>query len=164
MTRSGVTIFSLKNNTINPELITSIETKEKDPHRLRLKVIADEFLWLKEKYPPSLIVLERGFGRFHNSTQAIFKVHGVINYLFNDIEQIYYPPKTIKLTIINGNASKELIKKIIKVVYPEVHFNNDDESDSFAVGLTYFIKNKIIEWDKESLRKQLRNKKHKKGV
>lgn len=158
MTRSGVTIFSLQNKTISPELITSIETKEKDPHRLKLKAIADEFLWLKEKYPPSLIVIERGFGKFHNSTQAIFKVHGVVNYLFNEIDQIYYPPKTIKLTIINGNASKELIRKIIKVAYPEVHFNNNDESDSFAVGLTYFIKNNFIEWDKNELRKKIKKK------
>jgi Holliday junction resolvasome RuvABC endonuclease subunit len=45
-----------------------------------------------------------------------------------------------------GNMTKDEIKDIIMNKYPKVNFENLDESDSFSVGLCYFIKNGIIKW------------------
>ena len=156
MSCSGVTVFDYTNKKLEPILTMSIKTKDNQKHPQRLKTIADYFLELKNRYPPEIIVIERGFGRFNNSTQAIFKTHGVVNYIFYDVEQIYYPPKTVKEAIARGDATKLYIQKMLLVAYPEVQFNNNDESDSFAVGLTYFIKNNLIEWNKEELKKELR--------
>lgn len=153
---SGVTIFNL--NNCQPVYIGSIKTNPKQTHGKRLKYIEDEVIKLTNKFEPEFIAIERGFSRFNTSTQVIYRVHGVINKFFHNVEQIYFPPKTIKETIIRGDATKKLIKEIIQVAYPNIEFNNDDESDSFAVALTYLIKNKYIEWDKNELVKQLKNK------
>lgn len=161
MDDSGIAIFD---NKANPIHICSIKTNEKQTHGERLKYIADKILELREKYPTKIIVIERGFSRFNTSTQVIYRVHGIINMIFHDCKQIYYPPKTIKEAILKGNATKLQILNVIKNRYPDVKFStievksketkevqikeNDNESDAFAVGLTYFIKNGIINWEK----------------
>lgn len=151
---SGVTIFNL--DTLEPVHISSIKTSDKDTHGKRLKNIADTLIGFRKSYQPSIIVIERAFSRFNTSTAAIYKVHGVTNYLFHDIEQIYYPPKTVKESVIKGDATKQFVRDMVQVAYPNVKFENEDESDSFAVALTYMIKNKYITWDKNELKNKLK--------
>lgn len=152
---TGVTVFDFE--SLKPVLIMNISTshfKKSVSHGLKLKYIEDEFIKLIETYPPSLIILERTFNRFPTATAVLYKVHGVINKIFHEYEQIYYSPKTVKECIINGSASKELVQKKILEKYPEIIFNNDDESDSFAVALTYLIKNNLLAWEKSTLYKK----------
>jgi Holliday junction resolvasome RuvABC endonuclease subunit len=151
MDNTGVTIFD---SDYNPIHITSISTNKKHTHGKRLYVIAQELLKLKDQYPPCVIAIERGFSRFNTSTQVIYRVHGLINYLFHDVEQVYYPPKKVKEAIIRGDASKARVREVIESKYPEVKFDNEDESDSFAIGITYLIENKLISWSKSSVKKK----------
>jgi Holliday junction resolvasome RuvABC endonuclease subunit len=146
MENTGVTIFDL--NTYEPIHISSIPTNKKHTHGKRLYIIAQELIKLKDKYPPSMVAIERGFSRFNTSTQVIYRVHGLINYLFYDVEQVYYPPKKIKEAIIRGDATKKLVRQMIENKYPDVKFDDEDQSDAFAIGLTYLIENKLIKWNK----------------
>jgi Holliday junction resolvasome RuvABC endonuclease subunit len=77
----------------------------------------------------------------------LYRVHGIINFLFWDCEQIYYTPKTIKKFILSGNATKKQVQEKIKEVYKDIEFENEDESDSCAICLTYFIDKGIIKWN-----------------
>lgn len=147
MENTGVTIFDF--NTYEPVKVTSISTNKKHTHGKRLYIIAQELVKLKDQYPPSIVVIERGFSRFNTATQVIYRVHGLINYLFHDVEQIYYPPKKIKEVIIKGDASKKVVREIIESKYLNIAFENEDESDSFAIGLTYLIEKKFIKWTKK---------------
>lgn len=158
MTCSGVTIFDLFGNSVYIGHVTTehLKTKKNFEYGERLKHVADFLLELKEKYPPEKVCIERTFNRFNISTAVLYRVHGVAHYIFQDVEQIYYAPKEIKATILNGKATKKQIQDEIKRRYPNIKFNeiklkkdkkkeeSKDESDSFAIGLTYFIKNKII--------------------
>jgi Holliday junction resolvasome RuvABC endonuclease subunit len=146
MENTGVTIFNMENN--EPIHISSIPTNKKHTHGKRLYIIAQELISLKDKNPPSIVAIERGFSRFNTSTQVIYRVHGLINYLFYDVEQVYYPPKKIKEAIIRGDATKKLVRQVIESKYPNVKFDDEDQSDSFAIGLTYLIENKLIKWSK----------------
>lgn len=56
--------FCIFDENMNPVLIDSIPTKKSQSHGKRLKVIADKLAELKQKYPPEVIVIERGFSRF----------------------------------------------------------------------------------------------------
>jgi len=149
MENTGVTIFDLSTDEPTPIHISSIATNKKHTHGKRLYYIAKELMELKEIYPPSIITIERGFSRFNTSTQVIYRVHGLVNYLFHNVEQVYYPPKKVKEAIIRGDASKKLVRQIIESKYPEVTFEDEDQSDSFAVALTYIIINKIIIYKKK---------------
>jgi len=146
--------FCIFNEDMNPVLIDSIPTKKSQSHGKRLKVIAIKMAELKTNYPTKTIVIERGFSRFNMATQVIYRVHGVTNLIFHDCEQIYYPPKTVKEAILGGNATKKQVQEEIKKRYPDLVFKNDDESDSVAVGITYFIKTGKLEWVKDVVIKE----------
>ena len=138
---SGVTIFS---NDARAVLITNVDTKDEKTHPLKLNKIAKFLLDLKEKYPPERIIIERGFYRYAASTEAIYKVCGVVQYLFWDVPQIFYPPMTVKKVVGGkGNIKKDELRDIIEKKY-KVSFCNTDESDSFAVGICYFKSKGII--------------------
>jgi Holliday junction resolvasome RuvABC endonuclease subunit len=143
MSNTGVAIFDLQGNFVK---VCSVATKDKDSHGKRLKVIADFLLELKEIYPAKVVVIERAFSRFNTSTAVIYRVHGVVQYLFYDILQIYYPPKLIKAELLGGKSTKKQIQDEIIKQYPDIKFDNEDESDAMSVALTYFSrKNKGLE-------------------
>lgn len=142
---SGVCIFTNEGKFIKA---FTIDTNGEKEIRLKLKIIGKKFLDIIKEYPPDIVVIEQGFTLYNASTQAIFRVHGLVNYLFADYEQIYYPASTVKKIVGGkGNMNKENIYYLIKEKYPHVKLYNFDESDAFSVGLAYFIKKGIIKWD-----------------
>lgn len=168
LTCTGVTIYNLDTKefvyvgSFNTEKIR-IKKAQKDYgiylNSLKLKQKHDWLIELKKKYPPSIVAIERGFSHHNTSTQTIYRVHGMVNLMFHDLPQIYYPPKTVKEAIYKGDATKAQVQKVIKNNFVDVEFANDDESDSFAVALTYLIKNSLIEFVKPIVTKEKRKKK-----
>ena len=112
----------------------------------KLRFIYEELIKLTEKYPPSVAVIERGFTRFNKSTQVVFRVHGIFNLVFSEVDNIYYPAKTIRETLYKGNASKEEVADILSK-HLNIKFNSDDESDAMAVAYAYLVKNGL-KWTK----------------
>lgn len=151
MSCSGVAIFNQDGKCIH---VCSIPTKDKDSHGRRLVVIATAFNELRKQYPVDKVIIERGFSQYNTSTQVIYRVHGLVNYLFADVEQIYYPPKKVKATLVSGTATKKMVQDYVKKQFPHIkltiipkkdkktkqvnYVENEDESDAIAVGLTYF--------------------------
>lgn len=146
MGQTGLVVFNLDN--ITPVLIDSFKPKSSDNYGEKLNFIASSIRDIVKKYPPKIVVIERGFSKHNHSTQVTFRVHGLINYLFYKYEQIYYPPTTIKASILKGNAPKEEIRNKINENFPDIVFKNEDESDAFSVGLCYLIQNNLINWEK----------------
>lgn len=109
-----------------------VKTRQKDTHGIRLKTQGDVFLSLLEEFKPIVVGIEKGFTNHNNSTQIIFRVHGVANYSFCDYEQIYYQNKTVKKFFTgNGNAGKpEMMEEVKKRYGIEV---TNDEADAIAV-------------------------------
>lgn len=98
------------------------------------------------------VVIERGFSRFNNVTQALFRVVGVVEmtlskYGFMDVE--FIAPTSIKKTITgNGKASKKDVEKAVRKYLPKkqkkVKFESDDCSDAVAVGISWAIEKEFI--------------------
>lgn len=148
LSNTGITIM---NDSFNPIHIASIKTTDKNTRGQRLWIIGQEFLKLKELYEPKIIVVEDRFSRFRRETQALDNVHGVMRYLFKDIEPISYAPNTIKQIVTgHGHAKKELVKNVVLYNYPNVKFKNNDESDSMAILCCYLIKENLIKWIKRT--------------
>jgi len=144
---SGVCIFTNDGKFVRA---FTIDTNGEKETKLKLKIIGNKFKEIAKEYPPDIIILEQGFTLYNPSTQAIFRVHGLVNFLFADFEQIYYPASTVKKVVGGkGNMTKEEIYYAIKEKYPKVRLQNYDESDAFAVGLTYLIKKGTIKWDEK---------------
>jgi Holliday junction resolvasome RuvABC endonuclease subunit len=138
---TGVCIFTNDGKFVKA---ITIDTNAEKETKLKLKMIGKKFISLMKTYPPSVVVIEQGFTLYNTSTQAIFRVHGLANYLFYKYEQIYYAATTVKKTIGGkGNMGKEALHDVIIKENPDLKFNSFDESDAFSVGKTYFVKKGI---------------------
>ena len=142
LSNSGGCVFTTEGKPLH---LFSIFTSSKLEHKDRLRTIGDRLLEVKNKYDIDTVVLESGFSRFSISTQALFKVQGVVSYLFSDCSQKNYAPSSIKKVVTgNGRADKKEVEIYVKKIWPNIQIANDDESDALAVGLCYFIKTGII--------------------
>jgi len=142
LVNTGGSIFDEKGNVIE---IFSVPTSSRDLIQVRLKKIADFFIDLKKRYEFKLVVMEEGFVKFNLVTKQIYRATGVINCLLWKSEQIYIPATTVKKTVTgSGKADKSQVQKYVQEQWKDVTINNDDESDSLAVGLTYFKQQGIL--------------------
>ena len=150
LSNTGIVVFDEYGNWVK---LQSIDTHKDEGHPLKLKHIADDLIKIKKKYKPSLVVIEQGFTRFNRSTQALYKVHGLVNYLFSDVEQLYYASTSVRKKVLGkGNVNKKELQDFINQEYPEVPFDDLDQSDAFALGLCYFKeKRSIVENDQKNL-------------
>lgn len=138
MSNTGLVIF--KNiDKVDVVFITSIDTHDGKNHQEKLKILADEIIKLREIYSPQIAVSEKGFYRYAASTEAIYKCHGLIAYLLWDIELIEYSPMSIKKGVVGkGNVKKEDVRDYIIKEYPNLVFEDLDQTDAMSVGLFYF--------------------------
>lgn len=139
-------------------------TKKNKGLHLNAVKLKEVVAWIKpiiKKYPPFIVSIERMFSRFPMETQAIAKATGVIQCLLWNVPQYLYPPKSVKLAIIHGTASKELLMEEILKRYPKLVMKNDDESDAVAVALCFLIDKELIKWEKSIVEKKKRKSKKK---
>lgn len=142
LSSTGVAIF---NQDGSIKKLVTIETDSKSETQIRLKKIGSELLKIKKEFPSKVVVVESGFTRYNISTQQLFKCHGVAQYIFSDIEQVYYYPMTIrKIVCGKGNVKKEFMRDFILEKYGNIKFRNFDESDAFSIGVCWFIDNGIL--------------------
>lgn len=142
---TGIAIFDQKVNLIE---IQSIKTNPKETHGNRLKQIADTLIELREKYDTNLVIIERAFSLHNTATQVLYRVHGIVNYIFCDCQQVYYAPNAIKKTITGeGKADKSQVQKVLNDLYPNVKFKDYDQSDAVAIGITHFIKEGTLNYE-----------------
>lgn len=165
---TGIAIYNLDTqefvyiSSFNTEKIYATkDNKGLHLNALKLKKIADWMKVIIKEYPPYIASIERMFSRFPKETQAIAKATGVIQCLLWNIPQYLYPPKSVKLAIIKGDASKELVREEILKRYPSLIMNNDDESDAVGVALCFLIENELIMWEKPKVEKKKRLSKKK---
>ena len=108
------------------------ETKDK------LKYIGTQLVKYKNKYKPEFIVIEKGFMRFIKSTAQLMRVHGITNYIFSNIDQYEIPATKVKKELTGeGNASKEKVAQAVSLIYPDITFLSEDESDACAVAICF---------------------------
>jgi Holliday junction resolvasome RuvABC endonuclease subunit len=135
---SGVCIFTNDGEFVKA---FTIDTNGEKETRLKLKMIGNKFIEAMKEYPPDKVIIEQGFTLYNPSTQALFKVQGIVSYIFSDYEQIYYPASTVKKLVGGkGNMTKDEVQNAILKKYPKIKFKNTDESDAFALGLCYFMR------------------------
>lgn len=129
----------------------AIKTNAKETHGKRLSQISkgvDSVTWDYGGF--IAIAKEKGFSRHAATTQAIYKVHGVIEELFaHDYVIIDIPPTTVKKLVTgSGKASKEDVEMAVRRLLglrDDYEIETDDESDAMAVALAYAIENDLVD-------------------
>lgn len=136
---------------------------------LRLHLISQVIDKYMVKFPPSMVGIERLFihPKHKLSAEVNYRVHGVINKMLYDIPQIYYPPTTLKATIIKGNLPKPYIKHSLLSEFDHLKkmFNHEnygtrknpkwadeDEADAVSACVTLMEKNGLRPWEKRTIK------------
>lgn len=137
--------------------VSHVLTDAKKPHGYRLEQIADEIGGYLDGYSPEYIVREKGFSMHARTTQALYKVIGVSDYITyatetRTIEEI--APTSVKKAVTgNGKSSKESVAdavfeqlriKIKADFYTKKGVLIDDRTDACAVGLAYMKRKGLI--------------------
>jgi Holliday junction resolvasome RuvABC endonuclease subunit len=160
--QTGVAIYDFDERkfvfigSFNTEKIYATKNfKDLDIHAIKLKQLTAWFREILKEFPPYIISAEGMIdkqinGRRMNpvATWTIAKATGVIQTMVWDKQQYFYKPKAVKAKIWHGDATKEEVASEILKRYPDLVFNNDDESDAVAVVLTFLIDHDLIEWEK----------------
>jgi Holliday junction resolvasome RuvABC endonuclease subunit len=155
---TGLVIFDI--DTYEPVLIASIHTNPKQPHGQRLHHLRTEIVRLGKPYVPTDVAIERGFSRYNNTTQVIFRAHGVAQELLYMYPQTVYPPKKVKLIVAGkGDATKRKVMEVINQKYPNITFEDDNQSDAFAVGICRLKEAHGMTWNIPTVQKKTREKK-----
>ena len=139
----GICIFDIKGNPIKA---ISVATSPKDgEHGKRLKIIADVLLDLRKNYETHLIALESGFSRHTVSTQVLYRVRGLCDYIFYDCEVRAFAPSSVKKIVSgNGKASKIQLQEIISKKFPTLKFEDEDQSDACCIATCLMIEKNLM--------------------
>lgn len=134
-----------------------IKTNPKSTHGERLVEIVVELEDLMHKYKPANLVREKGFSRFPQVTQTLFKVVGVVDmcaYTDLGLEVHEIAVTSVKKAVTdNGKATKEEVADKVFQLYQidntEEYFTPkgkliDDKTDALAVGYAFYKHNKLV--------------------
>ena len=129
-----------------------VKTNANKSHGYRLGEISEEIDRYILEYNPEYYVREKGFSRFPNVTQTLFKVVGISDlYAWMRAEKEIHEiavTSVKKLVAGSGKASKDDVQKaVIERLQIEQadFFSNDDESDAAATALAFYIQKGIID-------------------
>jgi crossover junction endodeoxyribonuclease RuvC len=138
LSNTGVAIFDEQGT---PVKVFSIKTTSKDNYGVRLKIIGKILQRYKKLYPPKELIIENAFTRYNKATQVLYRLRGLVEYLFWDISQTGIAPTTMKKILTgSGKAEKSDVENSIRKLYPNIEIENDDQSDALGLGTTYFMK------------------------
>lgn len=120
----------------------------------KLGRIHDHLKDIFQKYEKfDVVVREKGFSRFANTTQLLFRVVGVSDLIafveagLKEVEEI--PPTTVKTTVAGySRADKQEVEEGVREMLIDsqknMEFYSDDESDAVAVALTWAIRKGVL--------------------
>lgn len=174
LTDSGVAVYSLSEerivymgncNTDSVRAVKKYRGYELNPIKLNMQ--REFFEDIKRRFPPKLVVFERGFARYRNEVMVLNQVNGVVFSIFWNYSHYLYTPKGVKAEIVHGSASKEVVRDVLILNNPALKGNkefyeNDNISDAVAVLYTYLLKNKIIpksKWNKGEYPRSIKTRK-----
>lgn len=151
-TDSGVAVYSLSSGEIvytghcNTESVRKLKKyRGYNVNAVKLNIQKEFFTEILRKFPPSIVIFERGFAKFRKEVEALNQANGVLYAIFWNYTQIKYPPTTVKAEICHGKASKEDVRDTLLLNLPELEGNktfyeNDNVSDAVAVLATHLLK------------------------
>jgi crossover junction endodeoxyribonuclease RuvC len=147
--RCGFAVLAYDSRTRKNEILYagSILTDKKLSIGERLKILHDDLLFIKQKYEPEYMCIEKLFFNRENSTfEKVCMSKGIAMMLFSDIQTLQVEPNKVKSTIVgNGHAKKPEIRMITeKLLNRSLAKMYDDTIDAICLAL-YHIEVERVE-------------------
>jgi crossover junction endodeoxyribonuclease RuvC len=139
----GYCVLSGFKNTVNILTCGVIKLPAQSDHYSKIHLIYKELSALIRQYKPIAMAVEAPF--FGKNVQSMLKLGraqgaAIIAGVENGLEVVEYSPKSIKQSLTgNGNASKEMVSRMITSIHQvEYTTNHHDESDAIAVAICHY--------------------------
>jgi crossover junction endodeoxyribonuclease RuvC len=150
MSSAGIAVVITEDRKPLLKVAFRVKTNPKERHGQRLHKIAVGLRdVLREHAPFETIVREKGFSRFANTTQTLFKVVGVSDFILRDYGIVEISPTSVKKLVTgDGKADKQAVEDAVRKIMQiddSYIFESDDASDAVAVVLAYLIENGLID-------------------
>lgn len=154
LTKTGIGIIDVKNNSINYVFSTTLHSSPDHDMAVRLKSFHDSLLQIIQLYKPNIASIEETFVnknplsslKLGHARGAIILTLGLCNIEVNE-----YSATSVKKTIVGvGRAEKHQVQAMIKILMPKANFKSEDEADALAIALchhhnsNYFFTNTLL--------------------
>jgi len=150
LTKTGIGIIDVKNNSIAYVFSTTIHTSSDDDMAVRLKFFHDSLLQIIQLYQPDLASIEETFVnknpvsslKLGHARGAIILTLGLCNIKVHE-----YSATSVKKTIVGvGRAEKQQVQAMIKILMPKANFKTEDEADALAIALCHHHQSGLLKF------------------
>jgi crossover junction endodeoxyribonuclease RuvC len=139
LTKTGVGIIDVNNNTLSFVASQTIFTKASDPFATRLLYFHQSLLEIIKKYKPDISAIEETFVN-KNPVSSLKLGHArgalILTLGLCELKVFEYASTAVKKSVVGvGRAEKAQVQAMIKILLPKADFKTEDEADALAIAI-----------------------------
>ncbi len=148
LTKTGLGIIEVKNNSLFFIASTTIYTAASDPLVTRLSHLHKSLVEFVQIHQPDAAAIEETFMNT-NPTSSLKLGHArgslILSLGLCGLEVAEYSATAVKKAVVGvGRAEKQQIQTMIKILLPKANFKTEDEADALAVAVCHNNNQRII--------------------
>lgn len=147
LTKTGVGIIEVKNNSLSFIASETIYSSAADPIAFRLKHFHDSLSRILQIYQPDESAIEETFVNQNPlSSLKLGHVRGalILGLGLYGLKVSEYSATAVKKAIVGvGRAEKKQIQMMVKILLPKANFKTEDEADALAVAICHNSYNRL---------------------
>jgi len=141
LTKTGVGIIEIKNNSLFFIAAETIYSNAADPLSIRLNHFHKSLVEIIKIYQPDEAAIEETFVN-KNPLSSLKLGHArgslILSLSLCQLKVAEYSATAVKKAVVGvGRAEKEQIQMMIKVLLPKANFKTEDEADALAVAICH---------------------------
>jgi crossover junction endodeoxyribonuclease RuvC len=141
LTKTGVGIIDVKNNSLSFVASTTIYSKASDPFATRLHHFHNSLVDIIKTYQPNDAAIEETFVNM-NPTSSLKLGHArgalILSLSICGLNVAEYSATAVKKAVVGvGRAEKSQIQMMIKVLLPKADLKTEDEADALAIAICH---------------------------
>ncbi len=141
LTKTGVGIIEVKNNSLSFVASHTIHTSPSDQLAVRLKQFHDSLTEIIKLHQPHEAAIEETFINVNpTSSLKLGQARGALILTLGlcGLKVSEYSATAIKKAIVGvGRAEKAQIQTMVKILLPKANFKTEDEADALAVAICH---------------------------
>jgi crossover junction endodeoxyribonuclease RuvC len=148
--RLGLAIIDKEKNSKEVVVFSDcLRTSSKESFEDRLFAIGDKVESIVKEYSPTALSIENLFIQNNQKTaMRVSEVRGALIYIAKRYNLVVreYTPLQIKLAVTgDGKSTKNQVMKMVNLLVKNLEGKKlDDEYDAIAIGLTFFVHNRVL--------------------
>jgi crossover junction endodeoxyribonuclease RuvC len=141
LTKTGVGIIEVKNNTLSFVASETIYSKPADPFASRLQHFHESLVEIIKMHQPDEAAIEETFLNT-NPTSSLKLGHArgalILSLSLCGLKVAEYSTTAVKKAVVGvGRAEKEQVQMMVKILLPKAVFKTEDEADALAVAICH---------------------------